>query len=178
MIHRRQWHLSALSVVAGAVLLVACGGSEDELKIGKIVSFGDSLSDLGTYALAASLSGTGQPPFFGGRFTTNTHTGYTAASNTNTANLWVDWVAARVGVPITQAVLGFTTPAGTTVIPCPASLSNPALAGSCTGYGQGGSRVTDPNGINKDKGALTFPVVTQVARHLSSFTSFGSDDIV
>jgi len=173
MIHRRQWHLSALSVVAGAALLVACGGSEDELKIGKIVSFGDSLSDLGTYSPATSLAGTGQPPFFGGRFTTNTHTGYTAASNTNNANLWVEWVAAKVGVPITQAVVGFAT----TVIPCPAA-ATPALAGSCTGYGQGGSRVTDPNGINKDRGALTFPVVDQVARHLASFTSFSGDDIV
>jgi outer membrane lipase/esterase len=174
MIHRRQWHLSALSVVAGAVLLVACGGSEDELKIGKIVSFGDSLSDLGTYAPATSLAGTGQPPFFGGRFTNNTHTGYTAASNTNNANIWVEWVSAKVGVPITQAVIGFAT----TVIPCPAAATAQALASSCTGYGQGGSRVTDPNGIGKAGGALTFPVVTQVGNHLARFTSFGSDDIV
>ena len=175
MANRRQWHLSTITALVGAALLVACGGggSDEKLDVGKVVSFGDSLSDLGTYAVAASISGTGAPPFFAGRFTTNTHTGYTAASNTNTAAIWVEWVAARVGVPITQAMLGFAT----TRIPCPAA-ANAALAQSCTAYGQGGARITNPVGVNNSDGALTDPLVTQVAAHLARFTSFSGNDIV
>ena len=173
MASRRQWHLSVLSAIVGAALLAACGGGDSGPSTTRVVSFGDSLSDLGTYAPATSLAGTGAAPFFGGRFTSNTHTGYTAASNSNTATIWVEWVAARLGVAITQAAVGFAT----TNIPCPAA-ANPALASSCTAYGQGGSRVTDPNGIGKTGGALTVPVVTQMANHLTRFTSYGAGDIV
>jgi alkylation response protein AidB-like acyl-CoA dehydrogenase len=38
---------------------------------------------------------------------------------------------------------------------CPAALASATLAGSCTGYGQGGARVTDPIGIGNAGGALT-----------------------
>ncbi|MES2957600.1 MAG: SGNH/GDSL hydrolase family protein [Pseudomonadota bacterium] len=174
MATRRQWHMSALSALACASLLAACGGGESEPSTTRVVSFGDSLSDLGTYTIATS-SVPGVAPYFGGRFTTNTHTSYTAATSplSSTATIWVEWVAARVGVPITQAMLGFAT----TRIPCPAA-ANAALAQSCTAYGQGGSRVTDPNGINKAQGALTDPLVTQVAAHLARFTSFSGGDIV
>ena len=91
----------------------------------------------------------------------------------NTATIWVEWVAARVSVPITQAMLGFAT----TRVPCPAA-ANAALASSCTAYGQGGALVTNPNGINHSVGALTDPAVTQVAAHLAKFGSFSSSDIV
>ena len=85
MASRRQWHLSALSAIAGAALLAACGGGDAEPATTRVVSFGDSLSDLGAYTGATSLTPTpGAAPFFGGRFTTNPHTGYTAASNSNT----------------------------------------------------------------------------------------------
>lgn len=174
MTSRRQWHLSTLTALVGAVLLAACGGGGgDGPSVSRVISFGDSLSDLGTYAPATSVAGTGAAPFFGGRFTTNTHTGYTAASNTNIATIWVESVAARVGVPITQAAAGFAT----TEVLCPAA-ANPALATSCTAYGQGGSRVTDPNGIGKSGGALTVPVVTQMARHITRFGSYRADEVV
>lgn len=173
MASRRQWHLSVLSALVGASLLTACGGGDSEPSTTRVVSFGDSLSDLGTYSPATSLAGTGAAPFFAGRFTTNTHTGYTATSNSNTATLWIEWVAARVGVAITPHEVGFLS----TSVKCPAA-ANPALAGSCTGYGQGGAMVTDPNGIGKTGGALTVPVVTQVANHLTRFTSFGTGDMV
>jgi phospholipase/lecithinase/hemolysin len=58
------------------------------------------------------------------------------------------------------------------------ALSVPALAGTCTAYGQGGSRVTDPNGIGKATGALTVPVKTQIANHLARFTSFKASDLI
>jgi outer membrane lipase/esterase len=173
MASRRQWHLSAISALAGAALLAACGGGGDGPAVSRVVSFGDSLSDLGTYAPATSLGAPGTPPFFAGRFTTNNHTGYTTASNTNIATIWIESVAAKVGVAITQAAVGF----GTTNIACPAA-ANAALATSCTAYGQGGSRVTDPNGVGKAQGALTVPVVTQVANHIARFGSFRADEVV
>ena len=43
---------------------------------------------------------------------------------------------------------------------------------------QGGSRVTDPNGIGHASGALTVPVVTQIANHLARFGSFKSSDLI
>jgi len=173
MASRRHWQFAALSAVT-AILLAACGGSgsEQTLSIGKVVSFGDSLSDLGTYTPATSLATPPAGPYFGGKFTTNTYTGYTAASNTSTANLWIEWVASRVGVAITPAEVGIFGQSQK----CPAA-ANPALAGSCTGYGQGGARVTDPNGIGKPL-ALTVPMVTQVANHLAKFGGFASNDLV
>jgi outer membrane lipase/esterase len=176
MAKRRQWHLSALSALVGATLLVACGGGDDkELNVTRVVSFGDSLSDLGTYTIATSQV-PGVAPFFGGRFTTNTHTGYTPTTSplSNTSTIWVEWVAARVSVPITQAMLGFAT----TRIPCPIAGGLPALASSCTAYAQGGALVTNPIGINHSVGALTDPAVTQVAAHLARFGSFSSSDLV
>ena len=174
MATRRQWHLSAISAIVGAALLAACGGGDSGPSITRVVSFGDSLSDLGTYTIATSQV-PGVAPYFGGRFTTNTHTGYTATTSplSNTATIWVEWVAGRVGVPITQAMLGFAT----TRIPCPAA-ANAALASSCTAYGQGGSRVTNPIGWKNEQGALTDPLVTQVAAHLARFSKFNDSDIV
>jgi outer membrane lipase/esterase len=165
------------SAVCAAVLLAACGGGDPYVpgsgspsgapttkgSFSAVVSFGDSLSDAGTYAPATSLTGNGQPPFFGGRFTTNSATG----------TVWVENVAASLGIVTTPAEVGF---AGSSV-KCPAA-ANPALANSCTAYGQGGARVTDPNGIGKSGGALTVPVRTQIANHLARFTTFKASDLV
>ena len=174
MRNRRQRPLSTLSALVCAALLASCGGGDSGPETTRVVSFGDSLSDLGTYTIATSQT-PGVAPFFGGRFTTNTYTGYTPTTSplNNTATIWVEFVAARLGVAITPAMLGFAT----TRIPCPAA-ANAALAQSCTAYGQGGSRVTDVNGINHNAGALTDPLVTQVAAHLARFTSFSGKDIV
>jgi outer membrane lipase/esterase len=177
MIDRRRWHLPALA--AAALIVVACGGGSTDAPVAtRVIAFGDSLTDIGTYTPATSVNGAGTgAPFFGGKFTTNTHTGYTTASNTSTANIWVEWIAARLGVAITPAEVGFAT----TRIPCPAQASG--LAYSCTGYAQGGSRVTDANGIGKSGGALTIPLVDQIASHntrsVTGFTTgFGKGDIV
>ena len=169
----RSWVLTA----AAAALLAACGGSDPYVagsgqtegapttKAGfkAVVSFGDSLSDLGTYSPATSLAGNGSAPYFGGKFT----------ANSATASIWVENLATTLGVVITPAEVGF---AGSSV-KCPAAV-NPALASTCTGYGQGGSRVTDPNGIGKSTGALTVPVKTQIANHLARFGAFKATDLV
>src|SRR4051812_8163259 len=71
--------------VATAALLVACGGGDPYVPgsgapagapttkgaFTAVVSFGDSLSDVGSYAPATSLASNGTPPFLGGKFTTN-----------------------------------------------------------------------------------------------------------
>lgn len=185
MTTRRRWHLSALAVAA--LIVAGCGGGNTDSPLAtRVVAFGDSLTDIGAYTPATQIplgQAAGVPPFFGGKFTTNSHTGYTAASNSSTANIWVEWIAARLGVAITPHEVGF----GPQSVICPAAATSPALAGSCTGYAQGGSRVTSPAGIGNPNGngingaspaPMTRPMVTQVANHLTRFSSFGGDDIV
>jgi phospholipase/lecithinase/hemolysin len=194
MASRHQWHLSFLSAVFGTALLAACGGSSEpvvETPTGsgpagapttlgtftRLVSFGDSLSDLGTYAPATSLAGNGTPPFFGGRFTANAYNTYASASQQSTATVFPEVVASGLGLVITPAEVGF---AGKSV-KCPVAAAVPALAGTCTGYGQGGAKVTNPIGIGNDGkngAALTVPVVTQVANHIARFGNFTASDLV
>ena len=171
---------AAFVSLLGAALLAACGGGEPSIpgsgspsgapttqgSFAALVTFGDSLSDLGTYAPATSLAGNGSAPYFGGKFTTNV--------DGNLGKVWVENLATTMGLLVTPAEVGF---AGSSV-KCPARLVNPALAGTCTGYGQGGSRVTDINGIGHVGGALTVPMVTQVANHLAAFGSFKNSDLV
>jgi phospholipase/lecithinase/hemolysin len=165
------------SLVA-ALLLAACGGGDPDVPgsgspsgapatkgtFTAVVSFGDSLSDVGTYAPATSLAGNGTAPYLGGKFTTNGATG----------TVWVENLATSLGLAVTPAEVGF----GTQSVKCPVAAQVPALAGTCTAYGQGGSRVTDPNGINHSTGALTVPVVTQIANHLTRFGSFKDTDLI
>jgi phospholipase/lecithinase/hemolysin len=175
----RQWMMTAL----GCALLAACGGGDPTIpgsgspagapttkgNFTSLVVFGDSLSDIGTYAPVTSATGNGQPPYIGGKFTTN--------GGTNGANgtVWVENLATSLGLTITPAeVGGFGIPS----VKCPAALANPALANTCTGYAQGGSRITDINGIGHSGGALTVPVVTQIANHLARFSSFKATDLV
>ena len=171
---------AAFVSLLGAALLAACGGGEPSIpgsgspagapttkgSFTALVTFGDSLSDLGSYAPATSLAGNGTAPYFGGKFTANL--------DGNLGKVWVENLATTLGLLVTPAEVGF---AGSSV-KCPAKLVNPALAGTCTGYGQGGSRVTDVNGIGHAGGALTVPMVTQVANHLTAFGSFKASDLV
>ena len=174
----RPWASATLLATFTALLLSACGGGDPDVPgsgapagapstkgtFAAVVSFGDSLSDVGAYAPATSLTGNGAAPYFGGKFTTNSATG----------TVWVENLAATLGLRVTPAEVGFK---GSSV-KCPAAALAAALAGTCTGYGQGGSRVTDPNGIGKAGGALTVPVVTQIANHLARFGGFKASDLV
>lgn len=173
----RSWGLAAL-LAAG--LLAACGGGETTVpgttatagapttkgSFSALITFGDSLSDQGAYAPATSLTANGQPPFFGGKFTVNV--------DGNGGKVWVENLATTLGLAVQPAEVGF---AGTSV-KCPAKLANAAFAAICTSYGQGGARVTSPDGIGHATGALTVPMVTQVANHLAAFGSFKASDLV
>jgi phospholipase/lecithinase/hemolysin len=167
-----------LSVCASAVL-VACGGGgagdqTPRVTYGKMVIFGDSLSDVGTYEVS------GVAAAGGGKFTVNG----------DGAQIWVERLATQLGVPApcaaqtginaVQAVVGFP--------PVPA-VNN----AGCFDYAQGGARVTnpigpgnialfnplDPSTYSNALGLLTVPVVTQIANHLAATGgSFASDDLV
>jgi phospholipase/lecithinase/hemolysin len=171
----RAWMISAL----GCALLAACGGSDQTVPgsgspsgapttkgtFTAVVSFGDSLSDVGSYAPITSLNGNGTPPYAGGRFTTNN---VNPATGAVTGTVWVENLATTLGLHITPALMGY----GTSSVACPSADT------TCTGYSQGGSRVTDPNGIGHSGGALTVPVVTQIANHLARFNSFTGNDLI
>lgn len=88
--------------------------------------------------------------------------------------MWVENVATTLGIAITPHEVGF----GTASVICPAAAAS--AANTCTGYGQGGARVTNPAGIGKTStgGALTVPVKTQIANHLAQFTSFKASDLI
>jgi len=176
----KKFRPAGLAAVLLLSLLAACGGGGDGPdapepsgapetvgSFAALVSFGDSLSDLGTYQPATSVSGNGQPPFVGGKFTTN------GAA----ATIFVQNLAASLGLRVTPAEVGFNGQS----LKCPAALQNAALAATCTGYGQGGARVTSPDGIGRNddgSGALTVPLKTQIANHLARFGGFTDGDLV
>jgi phospholipase/lecithinase/hemolysin len=182
MLKIRSWAPASIVVAA---LLAACGGSDPDVPgsgqpsgapttkgtFTAVVSFGDSLSDVGTYSPATQIpSGPGAGAYFGGRFTVN------ATSTpiwTATAKIWVENVASTLGITVTPAQVGF---AGSSAN-CPAA-AVPALATTCTAYGQGGALVTGANGIGHSGGFLTVPVKTQIANHLTRFTSFKASDLI
>ncbi len=170
-----------LAALIASALLAACGGGDTTVpgstppagapttkgSFTALVTFGDSLSDQGSYAPATSLTGNGQAPYFGGKFTVNV--------DNNGGKVWVENLATTLGLAVQPAEMGFAT----TSLKCPAKLANPAFAAICTSYGQGGSRVTNPDGIGHSGGALTVPMVTQIDNHLAAFGGkFKDSDLI
>ena len=167
----------ALALLTAAVL-AACGGSSpgggdqtQKLTFTQQVSFGDSLSDVGTYAVG------GVKAAGGGKFTINGDG--TAKSPDLNGKIWVDYLAAELKLPapcaaqtglIGDAALGFSVPIVQHL--------------TCFNYAQGGSRVTNPVGpgnpfTNSPIGQTTLPLVTQVANHLSrSGNKFSGTELV
>ena len=168
----QRMRLSAL--VLTGLLLAACGSSNDNNSsfastapntkgtFKALVSFGDSLSDIGTYTPATGALGT---QGFGGKFTTNP------------GPIWTEVVASKLGLSLTPHQVGFNAQAVT----CPAAAAGPAAAATCTAHGQGGARVTNPAGIGRNpdgSGALTVPLKQQIANHLARFGKFTENDLV
>ena len=160
-----------LAVALGAALLVsACGGGGDgdqapAVKYASVVSFGDSLSDAGTYKAGVTanvLRGSGA----GGMFTVNGIAGAVGATPTPSYNFAQLVAAAAVGTPSCAARSG-----GFGVVE--------VVVPNCTNYAQGGARVTSPFGTGNNVGVgnmagpLTEPVVTQVNNYLSDAKNGG-----
>lgn len=174
----------ALALLAAAVLS-ACGGSDNNNStttppakpvFASQVSFGDSLSDLGTYKVG-TVAAVG-----GGTYTINGDN--TATNAALHGKNWTQLMATQ---------MGFTAAVGKA--PCPAQTGLDGVAAQgfavpvtqfplCTSYAMGGARVTNPVGPgNKLTGAaigqLTYPVVAQVALHLSrNGGKFAGNEIV
>jgi phospholipase/lecithinase/hemolysin len=161
-----RWKLAA---IAAAVIVAACGGGgadgpSNKVSITSMVSFGDSLSDLGTYNVG-SIAGLGAATGGAGRWTVNGTTG---------GQVWTERIAALLPV----------------ATPCPAetglSPNIPGFVGAavtakpgCTSYAQGSSRITSPLGPNAvalqaapfnqvTLGLTAKPVQAQMAAHLAA----------
>ncbi|MBI3481087.1 MAG: SGNH/GDSL hydrolase family protein [Nitrosomonadales bacterium] len=147
-----------------AIVLASCGGGGNgnqapKVKFSSQVSFGDSLSDVGTYKVPA-ITAAG-----GGQYTIN-----------GTGKNWTELMAAQLGLPAPcpAANGGF-------------GVTETLIAG-CTNYAQGGARVTSQpgpgNGLltggTATSAQLTVPVATQIQRHLATLASgtFKGDEIV
>jgi phospholipase/lecithinase/hemolysin len=144
---------------AAFALLAACGGGSDDnptpaggVKL-QIVSFGDSLSDVGTYAPVAAAN------FGGGRFTTNP------------GQVWVQDVAQYYGDTLKPAMTG-----GFGTAPANQSGFGYAQGGSRVTNPIGiGHATTDPANYT---GALTVPVVQQVTNYIAAHGSFNANQLV
>lgn len=153
--------------MATALVLAACGGGDDDPPYTSLVSFGDSLSDVGSYRTPGLLAVSGGK---GGKYTVN------GAAD----GVWVEQLAARLDLPAPCAAMTGLEATGDF-----AALAAPVTSHTeCTAYGQGGSRVVDPVGpwnkalltqssipevqFTGQLGQLTVPVVTQIANHLTA----------
>jgi phospholipase/lecithinase/hemolysin len=157
----------ALALLTAAVLS-ACGGSStsprggDQTPVTKFsaqVSFGDSLSDVGSYAVG------GIKALGGGKFTIN---GDNTSINADlTGKNWTEFVAAQLSLPAPCAAQTGLQGDATKGFAVPVTFNT-----NCLNYAQGGSRVTNPVGpnnkaVNPTLGLTTVPVVTQIANHLA-----------
>lgn len=155
----------ALALMTAAILS-ACGGSSPrggdqtpKTQFSGQVSFGDSLSDVGSYNVGAVAA------LKGGKFTINGNN--TSVNPELTGKNWTEYVAAQLNLPAPcsaqtglegDASKGFNVPV--------------TRNANCFNYAQGGARVTNPIGpnnklLNPTLGLTTVPVVTQIANHLA-----------
>ncbi|MGB9094553.1 MAG: hypothetical protein WCB93_10590, partial [Gallionella sp.] len=162
-------------VLLATLILVACGGNNDvpgKPNFTAMVSFGDSLSDVGSYDVGIVNA------YGGGQFTINAASTVKATTPTN----WTEFasLSLNLGMPCAaQTGLddGSGTPSLTYVMP-------PVDHAGCTGYAQGGSRVTSQPGIGNyllggGGFALTVPVATQIQNFLTAHGgSFSGNEIV
>ncbi|RJF91860.1 SGNH/GDSL hydrolase family protein [Noviherbaspirillum saxi] len=151
------------SLLAAAVL-AGCGG-DNTPHFSSMVTFGDSLSDVGSYAVG-NIKTLG-----GGKFTVNAPD----------AQNWTEVMANRLHALAQCAAQ--TGLEGDAALGYAAPITNHP---NCTNYAQGGARVTNPIGSgNKATGTaspvrgMTVPVVTQIQNHLAKNNgSFNGSEIV
>ncbi|WP_157267546.1 SGNH/GDSL hydrolase family protein [Azohydromonas aeria] len=184
----KQWIRNTLAAAVTAALLAGCGGggggdNDDDSgpvpSYARLVSFGDSLSDVGTYR-TAGLAAQG-----GGQFTIND---FNPATRPKAGTNWTEQLAYELALPAPCAARTGLNASG--------SLAGLAQAqadhAGCFNYAQGGARVTEaigpgnaalllmtPPNLDGELGALTQPVKDQIAHHLAvSGGSFAATDLV
>ena len=161
-----------LTSVAIAALVAGCGGGDDpKVVFTSVVTFGDSLSDAGTYRVGTVAQ------LGGGKFTVN------SAADKND-KVWTEALAASLGAPAQCA-------AQTGLLPN-SSVTGAAVVNfaACNNYAQGSSRVTavgsGPNGVALQKaplnevnlGLIADSIQNQVSRHITKVGTFGGSDLV
>jgi outer membrane lipase/esterase len=168
----KESDLSALKFGSQAAYIKDLDHSVEHDKYPKVrfssqISFGDSLSDVGSYAVG-TIAALG-----GGQFTINSP----GVKN------WSALTAAKFGLAApcaAQTGLDGDPALGFSVLP-------PLNHTGCTSYAQGGARVTDPIGVgnkltggaNASLGFLTVPIVQQIQNHLNlKDGKFKDDEIV
>ncbi len=161
-----------LTSVAVAALVAGCGGGDDpKTSFSSVVSFGDSLSDAGTYRVGTVAQ------LGGGKFTVN------SAADKND-KVWTEALAVSLGAPAQCAAqTGLSPNNGVTG----AAVANFA---ACNNYAQGSSRVTavgsGPNGVALQKapynqvnlGLIADSIQNQVNRHITKVGTFAGSELV
>jgi len=147
-----RW-LRTLAALSLAAILAACGsGDDDGPQIRRLITFGDSISDMGTYQVGAIAA------LGGGQFTVN------PGPN------WTQRVADELGYTISPHYTGgFGYPALECVEP------------KCSNWAMGGSRVTLRPGFREAPDGstqLSYSVKNQIDRHLELFKGFDNNDLI
>jgi len=147
-----RW-LRTLAALSLAAILAACGSSDDDgPQIRRLIAFGDSISDMGTYqvGVVAALGG--------GQFTVN------PGPN------WTQRVATELGYTMSPHYTGgFGYPA----VEC--------VEAKCSNWAMGGSRVAlRPGYYEAPDGSaqLAYSVKNQIDRHLELFKGFDNNDLI
>jgi phospholipase/lecithinase/hemolysin len=176
------------TALAAAAFLAGCGGSDagnqaPRVAFTQMVNFGDSLSDVGSYAVGAvALQGGGYFSINGASATGLLYTNWTEFL---AATLQLSQpCAAETGLNTIQSIIG---------VPPVAPVFHDTDATPCLNYAQGGARVTNPIGpgnanmvvlgntstYSNALGALTVPAHTQVQNYLTHVSpTFSSTDLV
>jgi outer membrane lipase/esterase len=148
--------MKKLAVLGAALLLASCGGG-GKPGFSSLVSFGDSLSDVGTYQVG-TIAALG-----GGKFTVNGPG----------ARIWTEMLAMDIGAAA-------PCPAQKGLLPNIPGVTGAAVTNqaACTNYAQGSARVTHPLGPNAaglqaapfnqvTLGLMAMPVTNQISNHLA-----------
>lgn len=155
------------AALASALVLASCGGGDagdqkPRVTFTSLVSFGDSLSDLGTYNVG-TIAGLGAATGGAGRWTVNSPAG---------GEMWTERLAAVLGV-------AKPCPAETGLLPnIPGIVGAPVTAKpGCFSYAQGSARIQSPVGPSSvalqafgqvTLGFMAKPVQDQMAAHLAA----------
>ena len=174
------------TALAAAALLAGCGGNDasdqsQRPNFTQVVSFGDSLSDVGTYNVGVVAAAGG------GHYSINGK-GATGLPYIN----WTEFLAATLllGQPCAAETGLDTLPVAPGYAPVAHAFHDTATTGNCTNYAQGGARVTDPHGpgnayyfnpsdpttASNAIGQLTVPVQTQIQTYLADHNGTFTDD--
>lgn len=167
----------ALALLTAATL-AACGGTGSSggdqtlrTKFSAQITFGDSLSDVGTYAVGTVAA------LGGGKFNINGNN--TSVNAALTGKNYTELLAAQFGLPAPCAAQ-----TGLDGLASQGFAVTPTFHAGCYGYAQGGARVSNPIGTSNKAtgsalGALTVPVSTQMDRHLAiNGGKFAADQLV